>query len=122
MPVTLESRLRQMQVFNLPHDAYCDEGKCACSDMTVVVVEETSRTGERAPKQVAKKAPASMTLLALERKTGLPTALLDVPDVKAAIARGYVRVIEQLPDAPPAPPPMPSTLHDAVSSALPKEE
>ena len=116
MPVTLESRLRQMQVFNLPHDAYCDEGKCACSDVTVVVVEENPRTGERAPKHVTKKAPASMTLLALERKAGLPSGSLDVPDVKAAIARGHVRVVAQLPDAPAA------TLHDAVSSALPKEK
>ena len=103
MPVTIESRVRQMQVFNLPHDAYCEDGKCACSDMTVVVVEENRRTGDRASKHIAKKAPASMTLLALERKAGLPSVVLDVPDVKAAIARGHVRIVEQSPDSAPAP-------------------
>ena len=42
MPVTLESRLRQIQVFNLDHDAYCGEGQCGCSDITTVVLEETT--------------------------------------------------------------------------------
>ncbi len=102
MPVTLESRVRQMQVFNLPHEAFCRDGRCACSDITVVVSEENPRTGERAPRNIQKKAPASLTLLALERRSGLPSVLLDVPDVRAAIARGRVRVVEQSPDTPPA--------------------
>ncbi len=101
MPVTLESRVRQMQVFNLPHDAYCGDGDCACSDTAVVVVEENPRTGERAPRRVARKTPDSLTLLARERRADLPAALLDVPEVKAAIAHGRVRVVEQTPDAPP---------------------
>jgi hypothetical protein len=101
MPVTLESRVRQMQVFNLPHDTYCRNGDCACSDTAVVVVEENPRTGARAPRRVARKTPDSLTLLARERRAGLPTALLEVPEVKAAIARGRVRVVEQTPDAPP---------------------
>ncbi|HYM96989.1 MAG TPA: hypothetical protein VET26_06805 [Candidatus Sulfotelmatobacter sp.] len=101
MPVTLESRVRQMQVFNLPHDTYCSDGDCACSDTAVVVVEENPRTGERAPRRVARKTPDSLTLLARERREGLPTLLLDVPEVRAAIARGRVRVVEQTPDAPP---------------------
>lgn len=120
MPVTIESRLRQMQVFNLEHASYCREA-CACSDITTTVVEENPRTGERAARRIEKKSPASLTLLALERRAGLPTALLDVPDVKAAIARGHVRVVEQLPDAPPPAPAPATTLHDAVAAALPKE-
>ncbi len=103
MTVTLESRVRQMQVFNLPHEAFCRDGQCACSAMAVVVIEENPRTGERAPRNFQKKAPASLTLLALERRCGLPNVLLDVPDVRASIARGRVRVVEQSPDTPPAP-------------------
>jgi len=97
MPVTLESRARRMQVFHLPHDVFCRD-QCACADVTVVVVAENPRTGERAPKRVTKKAPGTITLLALERKPGLPSALLDLAQVKAAIGRGYLRVIEQTPD------------------------
>jgi len=45
MPVTLENRLRQMQVFNLVHDAYCRGRGCSCSEITVVVTDENPRTG-----------------------------------------------------------------------------
>ena len=102
MPITLESRVRRMQVFNLPHEAFC-KGACACSETTVVVVAEHPRTGDRAPKHVAKRVPPSMTWLARERRAGLPSVLLEVPDVKAAIARGYLRVVEQTPDAADVP-------------------
>lgn len=104
MPVTLESRVRQMQVFNLPHETYCAGGACACSETTVVVLDANPRTGERAPRRVACRTPDSLTLLARERRAGLPAAVLAVPEVKAAIARGLVRVVEQKPDAPPANP------------------
>lgn len=101
MPVTLESRVRQMQVFNLEHDAYCVAGGCGCSDITAVVVEQNPRTGERAPRHVTKKAPASLTLLALERRDGLRESIVAVPEVRAAIDRGLVRVVEQTPAALP---------------------
>ena len=97
MPVTLESRIRRMQVLNLDHDAYCVAGECACSDITTVVVEHNSRTGERAPRHVTKKAPASMTLLALERREGMRDSIVSTPEVRAAIERGLVRVVEQTP-------------------------
>ena len=102
MPITLESRVRRMQVFNLPHEVFC-KGVCACSATTVVVVAEHPRTGDRAPKHVAKRVPPSMTWLARERRAGLPSVLLEVPDVKAAIERGYLRVVEQTPDGADAP-------------------
>lgn len=102
MPVTLESRIRRMQVFNLEHDAYCG-GDCACSDITATVVEHNPRTGERAPRHITKKAPASLTLLALERREGLRESIVAVPEVRAAIDQGHVRFVAQTP--PPAPPP-----------------
>jgi hypothetical protein len=101
MPVTIESRIRRMQVFNLEHGAFCAGGECACSDITAVVVEHNSRTGERAPRHLTKKAPASLTLLALERREGLRESILAVPELRAAIDRGHVRVVEQTPATQP---------------------
>lgn len=95
MPVTLENRIRRMQVFNLEHAAFCAGGDCACSDITAVIVEHNPRTGERAPRHVTKKAPASLTLLALERRDGLRDSIVSVPEIRAAIDRGLVRVVEQ---------------------------
>ena len=94
MPITLESRIRRMQVVNLPHEAFCRE-RCECTEMTVVIAAENPRTGERAPTRVSKRVPTSMTWLAGERRTGLTSVLLEVPDVKAAIACGFLRLVEQ---------------------------
>ncbi len=100
MAVTLENRLRQMQVFNLAHETYCAGRPCTCAEVTAVVLDENPRTGERAPRRVTRRAPASLTLLAGERRTGLPGTVLEVPEVRAAIERGFVRVVEQTPDRP----------------------
>ena len=100
MAVTLESRLRQMQVFNLNHEAYCAGAACACSQVTTVVVDENPRTGERAPRRITRRAPGSLTLLARERREGLPNSVLAVLEVRAAIGKGHVRVVAQTPDAP----------------------
>lgn len=101
MPITIESRLKQIQVFNLPHESYCANADCACSDIVTSVVEENPRTGERAAKQVARKAPATLTLLAKEKREGLRDSILLAPEVKSALERGLLRVIEQTP-MPPA--------------------
>ncbi len=99
MAVTLENRLRQMQVFNLNHEAYCTGAGCACSQVTTVVVDENPRTGERAQRRVTRRAPGSLTLLARERREGLPGSVLAVPEVQAAVAKGHLRVVAQTPDA-----------------------
>jgi hypothetical protein len=124
MPVTLESRTRRMQVFHLAHDVLC-RGRCACSEVTVVVTAENPRTGERAPRQLQKKVPSSITLLARERKPGLPSAVLELAEVKSAIARGYLRIVEQTPDDPaglrtdPGPPAPSSNAPASTPSAPP---
>jgi len=97
MPMTLESRTRRMQIFHLAHDVFCRD-RCACAEVAVVVVAENPRTGERAPKHLNKKVPGSITFLALERKPSLPSAMLELTQVKAAVGRGYLRVVEQVPD------------------------
>ncbi len=101
MPVTLESRMQQILVMNLPHDSFCRGSACACSEITAVVVDENPRTGDRAPRRVVKRAPSSLTLLSREVRRGVPEAVLRAPDVQAAVARGHVRVVEQTPDPAP---------------------
>ncbi|MBN1771105.1 MAG: hypothetical protein JXB32_07590 [Deltaproteobacteria bacterium] len=105
MPVTIQNRSWQMQVFNLVHDAYCRGRACSCSEITTVVVNENPRTGERAPRRVPKCVPAALTLLAREVRTGLPNTVLQVPDIQAALARGTLRVVAQTPESTPAPAP-----------------
>ena len=101
MPVTLQNRLRQLQVFNLVHDAYCRGRACSCSEITAIVVDENPRTGERAPRRVPKRVPTALTLLARETRAGIPNNVLQVPDVRAALARGILRVVAQTPEAAP---------------------
>jgi hypothetical protein len=108
MAVTIENRLRRMQVFNLVHEAYCRGRGCSCTEITVVVTDENQRTGERAPRRVPKKVPAALTMLAREVRTGLPLSVLQVPDVRAAIARGDLRVVAQEADPLPSPAPTPA--------------
>ena len=75
-----------------------------------MVVDENPRTGERAPRRVTRRAPGSLTLLARERRQGLPDSVLQVAEVRAAIDRGAVRVLEQTQVRPrrvPVPAPAP---------------
>ena len=93
MPITLENRGRQMQVFNLPHELYCEKaGRCGCANETVTTWVEDAATGERSPRSTIKRIPASLTLLAREKQPGLHEAVLEVPEVQRAIELGTVRV------------------------------
>jgi hypothetical protein len=97
MPLTIESRSRRMQVFHLQHDVCCRD-RCACAEVAVFVAAENPRTGERARKRTIRRVPGSITFLARERKENLPAAFLELAQVKAAIGRGYLRVVAQAPD------------------------
>jgi hypothetical protein len=88
-----------MQVFYLPHEVCCRD-RCACADVAVFVAAEHPRTGERARKKVVKRVPGSITFLARERKENVLAALLELAQVKAAIGRGYLRIVAQTPDVP----------------------
>ena len=63
--------------------------------------------------------PGSLTLLARERKAGLPSVLLEVPEIRAAIASGHVRVVEQVPDPAPTPAAMPAAATVVPHAAVP---
>jgi hypothetical protein len=93
MPITLENRGRQMQVFNLPHEPYCEEsGRCDCAQEIVNTWVEDAATGERTLRSTVKRIPASLTLLAREKHPGLAEAVLEVPEIQRAIELGTVRV------------------------------
>ena len=92
MAVTLESRVRRMQVFNLEHEAYCQGPECCCSEMAMLVSDHNPITGEKGLRPITKRVPGSLTLLALDRMTGLPDAVVNVSELREAIARGFVHV------------------------------
>lgn len=93
MAITLESTARQMQVFNLPHDIYCEAaGHCRCQEQIVTTVVEDPQTGERTPRSVVRRIPASLTLLAGARESGVHDAVLKVAEIRTAIDRGTLRV------------------------------
>jgi hypothetical protein len=93
MPITLENRGRQMQVFNLPHERYCEKsGRCGCTQELVNTWAEDVATGERTLRSTVKRIPASLTLLAREKHPGLHEAVLEVPEVQRAIELGTLRV------------------------------
>jgi hypothetical protein len=118
MPVTLQSRARRIQVFYLPHEVYC-RARCVCAEMTMAIVAQNPRTGERARKHIHKRVPGSITFLARERKDNLPSALLEVPDVKTAIDRGYLRIVAQTPDPAPVAAATPTATAAAEGTAPP---
>ena len=91
MAVTLESRVRRMQVFNLDHETYCQGPECCCSEMDLLVSDHNAVTGEKGVRPIRKRVPGSLTLLALDRLTGLPDVVVNVPEVREAIARGFVQ-------------------------------
>jgi hypothetical protein len=93
MPITLENRGRQIQVFNLPHELYCEKsGHCGCAQEIVNAWVEDAATGERSLRSTIKRIPASLTLLAREKHPGLAEAVLEVPEIQRAIELGTVRV------------------------------
>jgi hypothetical protein len=93
MAITLESKTRQMQVFNLPHEVYCEvAGHCRCAEQRVTTVVDDPLTGERTPRSVVRRIPASLTLLAGAQAEGLDEAVLKVAEIRTALERGMLRV------------------------------
>ena len=105
MPIALKNTQRRMQVFNLRHDVYCEpSGSCGCREQTITTVEESPMTGERRPRSLKRKVPASLTLLALEKRDGMHEAVLKLPEVKRAVDRGELRVLTVAQPKPAAKP------------------
>jgi hypothetical protein len=96
MSIVIKNMERRMRVINLPHETFCKAaGKCSCTRETVTTVVHDSKTGERSPVSRVKRIPASLTILGLEAREGLPDAVLEVPEVKRALRAGRLRIVEQ---------------------------
>ncbi|TBR17482.1 MAG: hypothetical protein EPO57_09115 [Chitinophagaceae bacterium] len=99
--VTLTNRKKGIEVFNLPHKEFCTEAECGCQAITTQLTEELP-DGTRGVRHIERKLAGSLTLLAGESKE-MPDQVLQVRDVKAAIDRGTLRVIQHQPKAPAKP-------------------
>lgn len=109
----IRNALRQMQVFNVPSEVFDkDTGwpeSAAPTPKKMVLVDELQgaevgwgadlRAGERMPKHIEKTLPGSITILARETVT-LPSAFLDIHEVKVALLNG---TLVKLPDDAKAP-------------------
>ncbi len=93
--VKLKNKLRQARVFNLEHDRYCTDGKCACTDTVFDGVEPNYATGEHAYVRRPKRINATLRLTDREVKSGLRNTVLKCREIAGAIRLGNIQVLEQ---------------------------
>lgn len=103
--IKLQNRTKQIKVFNLPHAFRCVGNKCFCSP-TSLRLTEALPDGSTGIRVVDRLLCSSLTILAGETSEALPDEVRAAPEVKAALDRKVVRLI-QLQEAKPAPPPAP---------------
>ncbi len=89
--VTVESRLKQMQVFNLEHEVCC-KTKCGCTQEVVTVVKKHPRTGIEGTARVTRRHHDVKTILAREKDIQVSESFLELPAVKNAINARSLRV------------------------------
>jgi len=76
---------------HLPHASYCAaSGKCACIKQEIATLVEDPSTGKRLPKRTTKLIPSTLRLMAGSTAGKLPEAVLQAPEVKAAITNKLV--------------------------------
>jgi hypothetical protein len=118
MPVTLHHRVKTMRAYNLDHAHYCAAlGHCECATIETRVMVRKPVPGLQ---MATKSAPAVLTLLGSETKPGLPLAILQAPDIAAAVRRGDIRattVPEIVPYLAPAPVQIPAPFTPITNSA-----
>jgi hypothetical protein len=90
---TLKSRSRTLLTFNLPHKFYCEDGECRCVDVKQHSAEHDNVSGMTGIAEREAKLATSITFLAGEKKTDLSETILDCPDVKGAIDRRELIVV-----------------------------
>jgi len=93
MATTLINKKKRKRTFILDHPFFDDQGRT----MNMVVSHQT-RDGRLMPKRIRKRVPGSMTLLAGEKRHGLPDQIIKVPQIAKAIREKtlvFLRVREE---------------------------
>lgn len=96
MHLQATQRARTVQVFNLPHEQFCVEGPCRCTE----TVLHLPREGGVLP--VPRRLCASLTLQPGETSGPLPDLAVRCPEIARALDLGLVRVVQGPGAATPA--------------------
>lgn len=112
--------------FHLPHEVVCAAvGACSCLRTKAGVSRVDPETRKRVSDPVNRRVPGTLSLMARgtagSTLTGLHPAVLEAPEVKAALARRDVRVVVAPQAAAPAPKDPPASPPQADDPAQPKE-
>ncbi len=89
--VCLEDLSGRIQVFNLPHEVYCDDDRCGCA-MTQRHENVVTAEGRGGIKVIAVRLCDSVTLLPNAKTGPLHKSVIDCPDVKSAMLARPTRV------------------------------
>lgn len=89
--VRLEDLSGRLQVFNLPHEVYCEgSGTCRCSERTFT--EQVHAQGRVGIRKIVKRLPDSFTLLPRAKSEPLHESVKKCPDVYSAMRSRPTRV------------------------------
>lgn len=100
--INLKNVTRVARTFNLP----CGAGECApfsrrensggcfCNDIETQLVEETP-DGTKGTRTMVRRLAGSITIRGRSDSGSLPDWAKEAPEIKAALAAGYLRLVEQ---------------------------
>lgn len=89
--INVEGRAKRPQSFNLPHDTFCRAmGTCSCTTMTVSTTVWSPGDQQRHLRSVEKLVCSSFSI-GHRGVVTMPRAVLDCPEVKAALEKGWLR-------------------------------
>lgn len=93
--VSLKNTEKRYQVFNLPCPVKPCDGSCGKCELITQRFPEELDDGKVGIRETEKRIPGSMTLLAGETAKGLPDWVASCPEVKAALDRGALKLIQE---------------------------
>mgnify|MGYP003439777199 FL=1 len=111
MSITLQSKVRWSQSLELTHECVKAGMPGVTQTIATKIVGDTGRAGPL-NKDIGqhegviygdKVFPPSLTLRAKEKRSGLPDAVADAPEVLAAIKAGSVIVVKEASNSTPVP-------------------
>ncbi len=89
----IQNRTKAIQQLNIPCRAGCDGTGCLCSEV-VTALQEELEDGTKGTRVLSRKLAGSLVFLGSETKD-VPSWVAESGPVKAAIARGRLRLIRQ---------------------------